>query len=413
MQRRFPLKRHIATITTLNQGYRKGAPMIKLIKSSFYHETETKQALANFILNENILSMNKECRRFEEHFAKKQGRKHAVYVSNGSVANFLLIQSLMNLGIFKRGDRIGFSALTWPTNVMPIIQLGLVPVAIDCEIASLNVSPDKLVPYLDEIQGLFLTNVLGFSDDISAIKALCDERNIVLFEDNCESLGSMVDGKLLGNFGVASTFSFFVGHHMSTIEGGMVCTDNDELYDLLVMGRAHGWDRNLPHESQKRLRAQSGVDNFYAKYTFYDLASNFRPSEINGFIGNLQMQYWDDIVASRVSNFHRFQQAMEMNSDFYHYDLSHMGIVSNFAMPVVCKSSELAVSYRSKFEASGVEIRPIIAGNMTEQPFYRKYVKDATLRPNAHHIHVSGFYFGNNPDMTEDEVAALCQLLGE
>lgn len=385
--------------------------MIKLIKSSFYHEAETKQALADFILNEEILSMNKECRKFEESFAAKQGRKHAVYVSNGSVANLLLIQSLLNLGHFNKGDKIGFSALTWPTNVMPLIQLGLIPVAIDCELETLNVSPAKLEEHVSSLKGLFLTNVLGFSDDISALKALCEKNNVLLIEDNCESLGSQVDGKLLGNFGLASTFSFFVGHHMSTIEGGMVCTDDDDLYDYLVMGRAHGWDRNLSSESQEKLRQQSGTDAFYAKYTFYDLASNFRPTEINGFIGNTQMPYWDEIVSKRVDNFSRFSQAMAKNDDFYQYDLSHMDTVSNFSMPIICKTPELAKIYKAKFEEAAVEIRPVIAGNMTEQPFYRKYVDDTAPRPNSDLVHANGFYFGNNPEMTEDELATLCSLL--
>ena len=211
--------------------------MIKLIKSSFYHETETKQALAEFILNSEILSMNEQCRKFEKAFAAKQERKHAVYVGNGSVANTLLIQALLNAGTLKVGDKVGFSALTWPTNVMPLIQLGLVPVAIDCELATLNVSPARLSEYIDDLSGLFITNVLGFCDDLPGVRQLCDEKGVVLIEDNCESLGSRVGGKLLGNFGVASTFSFFVGHHLSTIEGGMICTDDDELFEKMVMSR--------------------------------------------------------------------------------------------------------------------------------------------------------------------------------
>lgn len=387
--------------------------MLKLIKSSFYHEKETKQALADFILNEDILSMNKECRKFEESFAAKQGRKHAIYVSNGSVANLLLIQSMLNLGRFKKGDKIGFSALTWPTNVMPLIQLGLEPVAIDCELETLNVSPEKLREYIHDLKGLFLTNVLGFCDNLPELKALCDEEDVILLEDNCESLGSSVGGTLLGNFGDASTFSFFVGHHMSTIEGGMVCTDDDELRDYLVMGRAHGWDRNVSPEKQAELRSKSGTDDFYAKYTFYDLASNFRPSEINGFIGNTQIGFWDEIVGKRVSNFENYQKALANNDDFYQYNLAHMDIISNFAMPVICKTPELAAHYKKKFEDAGVEIRPVIAGNMTAQPFYKKYVQDTAPRPNSDLVHANGFYFGNNPEMTDEEINLLCELLAK
>lgn len=385
--------------------------MIRLIKSTFYREDETKQALADFILKTDILSMNGQCHAFEGAFAAKQQRKHAIYVTNGSVANLLLIQAMLNLGLFKRGDRIGFSALTWPTNVMPLIQLGLVPVAIDCELDTLNVSPDKLSEHIDGLSGLFLTNVLGFCDNLPALASLCDEKGIILLEDNCESLGSEVNGRLLGNFGLASTFSFFVGHHMSTIEGGMVCTDDDNLYEQLVIARAHGWDRNLPPAVQDKLRAEADVDAFYAKYTFYDLASNFRPNEINGFIGNTQLPYWDDIIGKRAENFAAFRTAMEANDDFCQYDLSHMDVVSNFSMPIICKTPELAKQYRSRFEAAEVEIRPVIAGNMTKQPFYQKYVSDTAPRPNSDLVHSNGFYFGNNPEMTKDEIDTLCNLL--
>lgn len=387
--------------------------MIKLIKSSFYHEKETKQAVADFILKTDILSMGTQCKAYEEAFAKKQGRAYGVYVNNGSVANFVLIQAMLNLGRLKKGDKVGFSALTWPTNVMPLIQLGLEPVALDCSLETLNVSPEILEAQISNLQGLFLTNVLGFCDDLPKISELCKKYNVVLLEDNCESLGSSVNGTLLGNYSVASTFSFFVGHHLSTIEGGMVCTDDHELYEQMVMSRAHGWDRNLEPASQEKLRSVNNIDAFYAKYTFYDLASNFRPTEINGFIGTIQVQYWDEIVGKRVENFKKFADAMAKNKDFYNYDLSHMDVISNFAMPIVCKTPELALKYRDRFEAAEVEIRPVIAGNIASQPFYKKYVKDSGVQPNSEIVHANGFYFGNNPEMTEEEIATLCGLLAE
>jgi CDP-6-deoxy-D-xylo-4-hexulose-3-dehydrase len=387
--------------------------MIKLIKSSFYHEQETKEALADFILKQDIFSMNKQCATFETAFAAKQQRKYAVYVSNGSVANLLLIQVMLNTGRLKKGDKVGFSTLTWPTNVMPLIQLGLIPVALDCDLKTLNVSPEILEEHIAELQGLFLTNVLGFCDDLPHIKQLCEQHGVVLLEDNCESLGSQMDKTLLGNFGLASTFSFFIGHHLSTIEGGMVCTDDDALYEQMMMARAHGWDRNLSPATQQRLRAEAGVDDFYAKYTFYDLASNFRPNEINGFLGNTQIKYWDEIVGNRIHNFQRFMAAMAKNDDFYQYDLAHMEAVSNFSMPIVCKTPDLAKKYRTRFEEAGVEIRPIIAGNMTKQPFYKKYVQDTAPHQNSDLVHAGGFYFGNNPEMTDEEIETLCGLLAK
>ncbi len=387
--------------------------MIKLIKSTFYKEEETKKKLAEFILKTDILSMSAECKKFEESFAKKQGRKFAVFVNSGSSANLVLIQALLNLGKLKKGDKVGVSALTWATNIMPLIQLGLEPVAIDCEISTLNISPAVLKDYADDLKGLFLTNVLGFCDNIQEIKNICSKNNILFIEDNCESLGSKVSSELLGNFGLASTFSFFVGHHLSTVEGGMICADDEELYHKMLKARAHGWDRNLPAEKKEQLKKQHQVEDFYTRYTFYDLAYNVRPTEIQGFLGNIQLQYWDEIVQKRQDNFNIFQEVVSKNNDFFALNVDHMDLVSNFAIPVVCKHEKLFIKYKEKFESNDVEIRPIIAGDITKQPFYRKYLaeKDSKFCKNADFIHKNGFYFGNNPEMEGEEIKLLCGLL--
>lgn len=393
------------------EQFASGQHSIKLVKSSFYKEYETKIALVDFLMKTDRLSMGEQCLEFERAFALKQEREYAVFVTSGSMANLILIQALMNLGRLKKGDRVGFSALTWPTNVMPLMQLGLVPVPLDCSPSTLNVSPEIFRKKADSLQGLFLTNVLGFSDNITEIKNICEEKNIIFIEDNCESLGSRVDGKLLGNFGQASTFSFFVGHHMSTIEGGMICTDDVELNRAMVMARAHGWDRNLSPEEQIVLRDKYGINEFYARYTFYDLAYNGRPSEINGFLGNQQIQYLDEIVEKRVKNFNAFLKTLNSNDDFVKYDFSHMDVISNFSMPITFHDNETSKKYKQKFVDAGVEIRPIIAGNMTHQPFYQKYSKDNNAYPNSDAAHTNGFYFGNNAEMTEEEIKILCKLL--
>jgi CDP-6-deoxy-D-xylo-4-hexulose-3-dehydrase len=332
-------------------------------------------------------------------------------VSSGSAANLVLIQSLLNLKRLKNGDRVGFSILTWPTNVMPLIQLGLKPEPIDCEIKTLNVSPATLRPYLKKIKALFITNVLGFCDRLDRIRDLCKKENILLIEDNCEALGSKMAIRRLGNFGLASTFSFYVAHHLSTIEGGMICTDDKDLHNMAVMVRAHGWDRNLPAAEKRNIRLKYKVNDFYDKYTFYDLAYNARPTEINGFLGNVQLKYLDEIIENRAKNFQIFNQIIQSNHDLIPLDVQHMAVVSNFAMPVVCKNKKLFDKYRHLFEKNEIEIRPIIAGDMTRQPFYKKYMEKVGLYPNTKFIHNNGFYFGNNPEMTKKEITFICKLL--
>lgn len=390
--------------------------MIKLIKSTFHNEAETKKKLVSFINTAEIMSFGPECVKFENSFADWQGRKECVFVNSGSSANLAIIQALLNLGRIKQGDKVGFSALTWSTNVMPLIQLGLEVVPIDVELDTLNVSSKKLEETLKstDIKMLFLTNLLGFCDDIDKVKAICDAKGIILAEDNCESLGTVYKGTKLGNFGIASTFSFYVGHHMSTIEGGAVCTDDSELADMLRIVRAHGWDRNLAEKNQQKIRDKYQVNSsFYSRYTFYDLGYNLRPTEINGFIGNTQVPYLDEIVSTREKTFLKVAKTIYSQPDrFYPIRYDHIDIASNFAFPVICKTKKIRDELVEKCNGK-IEIRPIVGGDMTKQPFFSKHASATLMNSNAGLIHEQGLYFGNNPELTEEEIATILSVFEE
>lgn len=384
---------------------------IPLMRSTFFDEERTRGHLAHFIKTAPRLSMGEHCAAFERSLSLYQERKYSVFVSNGSTANLGLIQAMLNLGRLKKGDKVGVSAVTWATNVMPLLQLGLIPIAIDCSVSHLNVTSEELKKHIKELKALFITNALGFCGDLDVIRALCDEHGVILMEDNCESLGTHYKGKLLGNFGVASTFSFFVGHHMSTIEGGMICTDDEELWHMLVMVRAHGWDRNLPEAKRTEMRKAENLDDFHAKYMFYECAYNIRPTEIAGFLGELQMPMLQATLLKREKNFHAFHAAVARRPDLYHHlEIDHIEFVSNFAMPVVAKSADIAATAVKRFEDAGVENRPIIAGDITRHPFWKKALPDAVC-PGAGLIHTNGFYLPNNPDLTDSEVKLICDLL--
>jgi CDP-4-dehydro-6-deoxyglucose reductase, E1 len=302
------------------------------MKNAFLREQETKEALANFIRSADKLSMGEQCLRFEEVFAAKQGRGHAVLLNSGSSANLVMLQSLKSMGRLKTGAKVGFLALTWSTNVMPIIQLGFEPIPIDCEVNTLNMSSRALLERLQdgELEGLFVTNVLGFAGDLGAIQRICAERNIILIEDNCESLGTELPEGKTGNFGVAASFSFFVAHHMSTIEGGMLVTDDPELATMFSVARANGWDRNLPATEQVRLRHEHDVTSeLYAKYTFYDLAFNMRPTEITGFLGLHQLALLDDNIGARRRNYAEIDNVIANHPDFIALDqYAHKGHIT-------------------------------------------------------------------------------------
>lgn len=327
--------------------------MIPLQKTAFLHERETKRALAKFILEARQLSMDIKCREFEKKFSEFQGRREAVLFNSGSSANLALLQSLKNLGLLSEGDRIGFSALTWSTNPMPILQLGMVPVAIDCEPSTLNVMSHILEESLRsvELRALFITNAPGFAGDLDVIRDICQAKDILLLEDNCEALGTELPSGKTGNFGLAASFSFFVAHHMSTIEGGMVCTDDEDLAEMLRIVRANGWDRNLTSAQQFKWCTKFNINcEFDDKYTFYDLGYDLRPTEITGFLGLIQFQYLARNVRKRESNHMLFEDVLKRDPDLIPFDHSHMTVLSGFAFPVLCKTAKLRVNACRSFQ---------------------------------------------------------------
>lgn len=388
--------------------------MIPLMKNAFLHEHETRQALSQFLQQSTQLSMGANCFEFERAFAKHQGRKDAVLFNSGGSANLAMLQALKNMGRLKTGDKVGFSALTWSTNVMPIIQMGLEPVPIDCDPQTLNVMSTNLAATLasTELQALFITNVLGFTGDLDVIQKICQDKKIILLEDNCESLGTELSAGKAGNFGLASTFSFFVAHHMSTIEGGMACTDDEDLGEMLRIVRANGWDRNLNSAQQIKWRKKYNIKSeFDAKYTFYDLGFNFRPTEITGFIGCFQLKFLEENIAKREQNYRLLEKVANQNQELRPHKNQHLKRISNFSFPVICTKPELRDKYLAQFSGAGVEIRPMIAGNIERQPFFRKYVTKHYELPGTDVLHYCGFYFGNYPDLSESDLETLTNCL--
>ena len=201
---------------------------------------------------------------------------------------------------------------------------------------------------------------------------------------------------------------------MSTIEGGAVCTDDREIYIMLNLVRAHGWDRNLEPTAQNKLRKKYEVSSsFYSKYTFYDLGYNLRPTEINGFLGNIQLNFLDQIIKKRQNNFLNLAKAFNKRLDLYFpIDYQHIDLVSNFAFPVICRSKNIRDSLIKKCE-NKIEIRPIVGGDMTHQPFYSKYMpkyEKLQMNSNAKLIKEQGLYFGNNPEMTNKEIKTIIKV---
>lgn len=387
---------------------------IKLIKSSFFQEKETKEKLCKFIIDAEQFSIWKYCNQFEKDYATWQERKYCTFFNSGSSANLALIQAMLNMWKLKKWDKIWFSSLTWATNLMPLIQLWLEAIPVDIELNTLNVSLEtfKKSTQANNIKCLFITNLLWFCDNIDEIEKYCLNNNILLLEDNCESMWTVYKWKKLWNYSFASTFSTFVWHHMSTIEWWIVCTDDKDLYIMLNMVRAHGWDRNLPAEIQNEVREKNWVDtSFYSKYTFYTLWYNLRPNEITWFLGCEQVKFLDEIVDKRIINFNEFVNTVNSNNDFYNLKYNHIEKLSNFAIPVICKSKEILEKYIDIFTKNWIEIRPIVGWDLTQQLFWKNIYGENNIDTNAKLIHEQWFYFGNSPEYTKDEINLILSCL--
>jgi CDP-6-deoxy-D-xylo-4-hexulose-3-dehydrase len=386
---------------------------IKLMNNSFINELETKKKLITFIKNAKKLSMDIQVANFEKKFSPIVNQKFSTFVNSGSSANLVLLQALKNLGYLKNKDKIGVSAITWSTNVMPIIQLNLSPIPIDINLNTLNCSPSNFLQVIKKtkLKAFFITNTLGFSDNIETIRKICVENNILLLEDNCESLGSEYKNKKLGSFGFASTHSFYVGHHISSIEGGCISTSSKKLNDMIKIVRAHGWTRNLSLKNAHEYEKKYKIKKFYNTYTFYDLAYNVRPTEINGFLALDQIKYLRKIVIRRQNNFFRIYKEYIKNPEFIIFNITKMNVISNFAFPIICKDENTHSKYLEKFKKNNIEVRPLIAGNITKQPFFTKYVKKKYYLPNADIIHKLGFYCPNNYELSDKDISRIILCL--
>jgi CDP-6-deoxy-D-xylo-4-hexulose-3-dehydrase len=192
----------------------------------------------------------------------------------------------------------------------------------------------------------------------------------------------------------------------------MVCTDNEEFAEMLRIVRANGWDRNLNAKQQHKWRMKYDIKSeFDAKYTFYDIGYNFRPTEITGFIGRYQLQFLEENIAVREKNYIALESIVKENPDLITLERSHIKLLSSFAFPVSCKTSKLRDKYFIQFAGAGVEIRPMIAGNIQKQPFYNKYSNKLYDLPSADFVHDCGFYCGNYPELTESDLEIISSCL--
>lgn len=386
--------------------------------------TMTNQEIdaAKAVLDSGFLTMGARCREFEAEFARYIGVKHAIMVNSGSSANLLAAFTLANPLCPLNGGRrriepgceVIVPALTWSTTVWPFVQAGAIPVFVDCDPLTLQMQPEAIEAAITpRTAAIAIVHVLGGAVDVPAVRRIADQHGLWLFEDTCESLGVLWEGLQVGSFGHLGSFSFYFAHHITTIEGGMVVTDDDELADLMRAVRAHGWIRHMD-SAQAHAAATPEID---PRFLFITTGFNLRPTEINAAIGLVQLK--------KLDGFNEKRREIARQLDDGLASLRSKGLVTPmtfdqrcqpapFGYPVLCRSTEERNSLQRHLEASGIETRPVICGNLARQPALRHFEhRISGDLGGADAVMDRGLYWGTHPMMSDEEVAYIIKRVEE
>jgi len=346
-------------------------------------------------------------KKLEEKFANWLGSRYAIFVNSGSSANLLMLYALIELGKLNKGDKVAVPALSWATDLAPIIQLGLEPILIDCNLENLSIDINHFNKMIKDnnIKALMLVSVLGLVPNMSHIVDLCKKNNIILLEDTCESMGSKFNNKKLGTFGLMSSFSTYFGHHISTIEGGFICTNNNVIKNMLVSLRSHGWDRDLDKNVQKNLQNKWKIDEFNSLYTFYTAGFNVRSTDLQAYIGLGQLDKLNKICVQRNENFKTYMKLLKV--DWKPEVKLLNNYISNFAFPLLHPNKDKIVN---ELINNDIEVRPLICGSHGTQPMYKKRYGELKLQ-NATYVDEFGFYVPNHQNLTTDDINKICNII--
>tara|TARA_R110000803_G_scaffold154771_4_gene219559 strand:- start:41 stop:1210 length:1170 start_codon:yes stop_codon:yes gene_type:complete len=385
--------------------------MIKLVSDTI-NKGDIK-ALTEWLLQDEIPRLTKGdlTWELEKKWAKKINTKYSVFVNSGSSSILLTLAALLHIDkVGKKplkNKKIIVPALSWATDVSSPMLLGYETIMCDCNLSDLSCDLEHLEQLFREHDPsvLILVSPLGLVPEMDKVLLLCEKYNVLLLEDVCESMGSKHQGNYLGSLGYASFFSMYFGHHLSTIEGGFINTNDEDFYHLLLMMRSHGWDRDLPKCKQSELRTKYNCTEFDALYNFYVVGMNLRSTDLQAFIGLRVIDRLDDYAEKRRVNFFKYQDKIKHNT----LDIGERtgDYISSFAIPIVNgRRNELV----KKLQTAGIEVRPLIAGNMANKPMWLHENEPVSL-PNCEDLDKFGFYIPNHQDLTEDNIKTITNIL--
>jgi CDP-6-deoxy-D-xylo-4-hexulose-3-dehydrase len=364
-----------------------------------------------FILTAKKFTFGEKVKKFEQEWSDwihHNKQTYSLYVSSGSTANFLLVAGVMELYGLKKGDKVLLPACTWMTNVAPIIQLGLTPVFCDINLENFSFDLDdaRKIAKKHDIKMIFITHLLGFSADNESLQKIF--RRAIIIDDVCESHGCTdMIGNKRGSNSLGATFSFYFGHHMSTIEGGMVTTNNKDLYDLMKVKRSHGMAR----ESTKFKDYADLYPEIDKQFLFVTDGYNFRNHEICAVLGSSQLKRLDKMIEIRNRNHDIFTSIIDKYPNLF-YNIKNSTTNSSFCLPFICKSKGIMLTMKETFAENGIEYRPVVSGNLLAQPFLKDYkIETDKERTNAELVHSQGVYIGNSHFVTVEDMQFLKQVV--
>jgi CDP-6-deoxy-D-xylo-4-hexulose-3-dehydrase len=365
--------------------------------------------MVRFIESTERFTQFTKVREFEREYAVWQGCRYCVFVNSGSSANLILLLAAKELQKWDVDAEIIVPALTWPTTVTPVMQMGLKPVFVDPNLDDFSFNYEQLEKKItDKTRAIFVAHLLGFPADIARIKSIIGHRPILLLEDTCEAQGATIDRVKVGNHGDGGTFSFYWGHHMTTIEGGMICTNNEEIYKLCVLKRSHGLARELPEKYHAEIKAVHPDIDF--SFLFLTDGLNVRNTELNAVLGLSQLPKIDGFIEIRNRNYRRFLQiCRQFPNDLI--TLDRPGI-SSFVLPFIFCDRARKTKFQHVIRESGIESRPLISGNLLRQPFLAKYYNAEDFK-NADFLHTNAFYIGNNQFVDDARLDVLEKIMNQ
>lgn len=364
------------------------------------------------VINRDMFTMGESVASFEKDFCKFVDSKYAVMVSSGSTANLIATAALFYTKNpkLKRGDEVIVPAVSWSTTYYPLYQYGLKLKFVDIDLETLNYDLDALKEAITEnTKMIMVVNLLGNPNDFDCINEIIKDKDIIILEDNCESMGAEYKGKQAGTFGIMGTFSTFFSHHMATMEGGFVVTDDEELYHILLSLRAHGWTRNLPKENKVCTKSD---DWFTESFRFVLPGYNVRPVEMSGAIGIEQLKKLPNFLAKRRENAKLFVELFSNHPDFIiQKDICNSSWFG-FSLIIKPTSKLKRVDVVKKLMDAKIDCRPIVTGNFTKNDVmkYFDYEIHDELK-NADYLHENGLFVGNHQIGLENEIKYLAEVL--